>query len=122
MAAARDSTTAATAATTGAASTKENTSKPEYNPRWKGYVYIIISSLVALSSISNVPKEVTRSHWATSVAISSITFAVSLLILAFDRCQCNKKFNFMKAYDGKVEGSVLILFVLFWIVGYVRRM
>jgi len=100
--------------------TKENqNNKPEYNPRWKGYVYIIITSLVALSSISNVPKEVKRGHWATSVAISSITFSVSLLILAFDRFQCCKSWNFTKANDGKLEGYVLLLFVLFWIVGYV---
>lgn len=102
-------------------SKKDNQNKVEYNPRWKGYVYIIITSLVALSSISNIPKEVKRSHWATTVGISSITFSVSLLILAFDRFQCcNSKCNFMKAKDGKLEGSVLLLFVLFWIVGYVH--
>lgn len=99
---------------------KENpNNKPEYNPRWKGYVYIIVTSLVALSSISNVPKEVKRGHWATSVAISSITFSVSLLILAFDRFQCCKSWNFTKAYDGKLEGCLLLFFLLFWIVGYV---
>lgn len=102
-----------------AASDNKDNNKPEYNPRWKGYVYIILSSLVALSSISNVPKEVKRSHWATSMAISSITFSVSLLIIIFDRFQCFKMCNFTKAADGKVEGCVLLFFVIIWIVGYV---
>lgn len=100
--------------------TSKDNQKIEYNPRWKGYVYIIVTSLVALSSISNVPKEVKRGHWATTVGIASTTFSVSLLILAFDRFQCCKdKCNFAKTWDGKLEGSVLLLFFLFWVVGYV---
>eukprot|EP00544_Gedaniella_sp_CCMP2646_P006393 CAMPEP_0202485730 /NCGR_PEP_ID=MMETSP1361-20130828/4495_1 /ASSEMBLY_ACC=CAM_ASM_000849 /TAXON_ID=210615 /ORGANISM="Staurosira complex sp., Strain CCMP2646" /LENGTH=367 /DNA_ID=CAMNT_0049114701 /DNA_START=148 /DNA_END=1254 /DNA_ORIENTATION=+ len=97
-----------------ATSTKD---KPEYNPRWKGYVYILVCSLVALSSICNVPKEVKPSHWATTVGISSTTFSISFLILLLDRCQCFKFFNYTKAADGKVEGWVLLFFLLIWIVG-----
>lgn len=108
-----------------AASNDKNSSdnKVEYNPRWRGYVFILVTSLVALSSISNIPKEVKRSHWAVSVGVSSITFSVSTLILLIDRCQCFKnKCSYQKLYDGKLEGIVLLLFVLFWIVGYVVEM
>lgn len=88
----------------------------EYNPRYKGYVFIIISTLVCLSACSSLAKDLHQRQWKTAIAFSSITFGVALLVLLFDRFQCCTFFNFTKAFDGKLEGYVLGLFVILWIV------
>jgi hypothetical protein len=89
----------------------------EYNPRWKGYVYIIISSLVCISSTSSLTADLHQGQWATAIAFSSITFGISMLVLLFDRFQCCiNVFNYTKACDGKLEGMVLVFFVILWIV------
>jgi hypothetical protein len=99
-------------------SSDQKDAKPrEYNPRWKGYVFIIISSLVCTSSSSSLTPDLHQGDWATAIAFSSITFGVALLVLFVDRFQCcTAAFNYTKALDGKLEGSVLGFFVILWIV------
>jgi hypothetical protein len=99
-------------------SSDQKDAKPrEYNPRWKGYVFIIISTLVCISSCSSLNMDLKQGPWATAVAFASMTFGVSLLVLFFDRFQCcTAVFNYTKALDGKLEGYVLGLFVILWIV------
>jgi hypothetical protein len=91
---------------------------PEFNPRWKGYVYIGMTSLVNFASISNAQKGDRRSYLAVSLAFGIFTCSASVLVLAQDRSQtCLDKFHFSKAREGYFEGCTLLFFVLWWIVG-----
>ena len=47
---------------------------PEFNPRWKGYLYIGFSSLLNFASISQVPSQDRRSYWAASMIFGIFTF------------------------------------------------
>lgn len=88
----------------------------DHNPRFRGYVYILFTSLVSFSSISNIPRE--RRHWGISLSIGVVTFTLSLIIMALDRFQnCFESFKFHKAMDGKLEGYTLIFFFSWWIMG-----
>ena len=93
---------------TKAAKKKE---KPnEFNPRWKGYLYIGFASLLNFASISQVPKGDRQTYWAASMVFGVFTFLMSFLVLAQDRSQrCLDKFNYSKARDGYFEGYALVL-------------
>ena len=61
---------------------------PEYNPRWKGYVYLALSSLVNFASISNVAPQIDYGRSASTVVSMTfgvLTFILSALILMQDR-------------------------------------
>mmetsp|Transcript_15974 Transcript_15974/g.36716 ORF Transcript_15974/g.36716 Transcript_15974/m.36716 type:complete len:278 (+) Transcript_15974:386-1219(+) len=95
-------------------------SKPkefQYNPLWKGYSYILIASLINLSASSNVEGDYEGTH-GMGVAFGSVTFAWSFLVLLLDRTKwLDNLGDFHKAYEGKLEGTVLLLAILWWIVG-----
>lgn len=97
---------------------KENPKQLDQNPRWKGYIYIILTSLVCFASISNILSSSRRVDWAISISIGVVTFTLSILILVLDRFQfCFERFKFHKALDGKLEGATLIFFVFWWVAG-----
>jgi hypothetical protein len=97
---------------------KKNEKPIEFNPRWKGYVFIGLSSLVNFASISNIPGEERKSYWAASMTFGLLTFAFAVLVLLQDRSQkCLGAFHFTKMYDGYFEGATLVFTLLWWIVG-----
>lgn len=87
----------------------------ESNPRWLGYCYIMLTSLVCFSSSSNIPDYLKTGEWATEVAIAVFTFVLPVLLLVLDRSRV-KDFNLAKALDGKLEGYTLLLFLIIWII------
>lgn len=121
-----------------ASSSSKNNNEYEKNPRWRGYLYILIGSLVNWASVSNVDEDWHADYQGSrsgSLVFGIITFALVIIILVYDNCQsffwkhCIKsddndeknvdKYNFTKAMDGKAEGGVLLFFTLWWIIGYV---
>lgn len=97
----------------------------EYNPRWMGYLCILTFSGINFVSISNIPEQVRRTHWASVMIFGVMTFLMASTILIVDRCQSRlgRCFNFTNCKNGYLEGSVLVFFVLWWIVGvsYITR-
>jgi hypothetical protein len=96
----------------------------DYNPRWMGYLCIIMFSGINFISISNIPWVLRRSDWAYSIPFGVLTFAMASLVLIQDRCQklyCG--FNYTKSKTGFVEGTTLLVSVLWWIIGvaYITR-
>lgn len=125
----------------GAASAaKKSKNAYEFNPRWNGYIYIMLSSLINYASIANVNERGYNEYEGSkgaSLLFGIITFVASLAILAFDNCQsyfwkfCFKgdgddgnkkadKYNYTKAFDGKLEGGILVCFTFWWIIGCVN--
>jgi hypothetical protein len=97
---------------------KSEAKKAEYNPRWKGYVYILLSSLINFCSIANIPKEYRRGYWVASMIFGGFTFSFVALVLLQDRSQrCLKPFHYTKAKDGYFEGYALAFCVVWWIAG-----
>jgi hypothetical protein len=98
---------------------KKKKPPPQYNPRWKGYCLILISSLINLSSISNIDQQSDFSgEWGFCLCFGVFSFVFALLILILDRTQCGvETFSFTKAMDGKLEGYVLLFVSLWWLVG-----
>ena len=92
-----------------------------YNPRWKGYSYILITSLINLSSISNIREAESGGYQGEkgfSLAFGVFTFVFSFFVLLLDRGQlCAEKASYTKSFDGKCEGFVLVYLCLWWIVG-----
>jgi hypothetical protein len=123
----------ATTAAGGGSHSKNNTNKKanktnnanrEYNPLWKGYLYIVLSSLISLSSISNARQEdFYKGSYGVGVLFATVTFALGLIILILDRTKwlsskdtkCN--FDFAKTFDGKLEGYTLLVWTFWWVVG-----
>ena len=94
---------------------QDRTKPREYNPRWKGYVFIALSSLVSFASITNTPA---RANPGYPVSIGAFTFSASLIILMMDRLvKEDSAWNVTKAMDGKLEGYILLFFCLWWGVG-----
>jgi hypothetical protein len=91
----------------------------EYNPRWRGYTLICITSLITLSSVSTTAVNTKfQGHPGMAVAWGVITFALSLAIIVLDRFQClAERFNYTKAMNGRLEGYTLLGMFVFWIVG-----
>ena len=110
-------TTTTTTTTKSSPSKATKTEKPvEYNPRWQGYVYISLCSLVNFASISNI-KQGSRS-WVASIVFGVFSFAVSTMVLIQDRSQkCLTPLHYTKARDGYLEGYTLSFMALWWIVG-----
>jgi uncharacterized membrane protein len=111
---------AAPSAGSGGRGGDSNQGKPrEYNPRWKGYTLICITSLITLSSVSTTA--VTNKFQGSpgmAVAWGVITFVLSLAVIVLDRFQClADRFNYTKAMNGRLEGYTLLGTVIFWIVG-----
>jgi hypothetical protein len=59
----------------------------DYNPRWMGYCYIILSSLVNFCSVANVPGETRATFWYLSIAFGVLSFVMASLILIQDWSQ-----------------------------------
>jgi hypothetical protein len=94
----------------------ENSKPKEYNSRWISYVYIMFSSLVCLASISNIKSH--QTIYPMSLSIGCITFGISIIVLVVDRFHITlKEQPYHKILDGKLEGSLLLFFVLWWIIG-----
>lgn len=98
----------------------------EFNPRWKGYLYILVASLVNFASITNLEIDENpyfNGMYQVSLCFGAVTFIMTVAILALDRFQycCSSetanKFNYTKAMDGKIEGYTLVGITLWWIVG-----
>ena len=86
------------------------------NPRWKGYAYLAFASLVCCASTGNVKEK--SSEFVVSVAVGSVSFALSMIILLLDRFHgCFESFKFHRAHDGKLEGFFLMFFVMWWVLG-----
>jgi hypothetical protein len=77
----------------------------EFNPRWKGYVFIALTSLVNFASISNIPRGDRRNYWAATMSFGLLTFVVAVVVLIHDRSQkCLETFHYTKANNGYFEG------------------
>jgi hypothetical protein len=77
----------------------------EFNPRWKGYVFIGLTSLVNFASISNIPRDDRKTYWAATMSFGLLTFVVAVLVLIHDRSQkCLETFHYTKANNGYFEG------------------
>jgi hypothetical protein len=92
---------------------KERRKPKEINPRWKGYVCILLTSLVAFASTSNVPSS-KISAVGYSISVGAVTFTISLLVLILDRFHCA---DYTKAFNGYFEGCTLMFCVVWWIAG-----
>lgn len=96
----------------------------EYNPRWVGYVLIMLAGLLNFAAISSVPGEERKEYWIMSMAFGITTFLLSLAVLVQDRYQVFVTiFHYAKARDGYLEGYVLLAFVIWWLFGaaYITR-
>ena len=91
----------------------------QYNPRWKGYSFILITSLINLSSISNIRTDSGYDgEKGGALSFGVFTFVLSFLVLFFDRTQLlAEKISFTKTCDGKFEGHTLVFLCLWWMVG-----
>jgi len=98
--------------------------KIEYNPRWMGYLCIMMFSGINFISISNVPRQLRHRIWAASMPFGILTFLIASLVLIHDRCR--KKpfgFDYTKSKSGFVEGFTLLFSVVWWVCGvaYITR-
>lgn len=113
------------ASTTGATNPKDEKTvkkkrKPvNHNPRWKGYSFIFLGSLINFSSVSNIGAQSGfDGEKEAALAFGVFSFAVSTLVLFFDRSQLLvETINYAEALDGKLEGYMLIFLCVWWIVG-----
>jgi hypothetical protein len=126
-----------TSTKTKANNNNNNTSTPrEYNPLWKGYLYIVLSSLISLSSISNArsSNDFYKGSYGVGLLFATVTFCLGLMILILDRTKwlssssssssskdktssSSCRFDFTKTFDGKLEGYTLLVWTFWWIVG-----
>jgi len=97
-------------------SLQEQTKNREHNPRWRGYMCIIFSSLLCFGSI--IPE---YQDYPLSLSIGIVTFVISLILLIIDySCFLTADaFNVHTFFDGKFEGVLLIFFALWWIIGVI---
>jgi hypothetical protein len=106
---------------------EEHTNKEsvEYNPRWVGYCYIILASLVNFGSVSGVPGEQREAFWYLSIAFGVVSFVItsSLMVLNWSQPYQNVLPNITTIQNGYLEGYFLLALVLWWIVGvaYITR-
>jgi hypothetical protein len=99
---------------------KKAVAKPDdYNPRWKGYSYIALSSLINFATISNIDKDTdVESLWGVSLSFGIVLFVYSFVIVVTDRLQLGVEvFNYPKIWDGKLEGYSLLCLTAYSIVG-----
>jgi hypothetical protein len=97
----------------------------DYNPRWEGYCYIILASLVNFCSVSGVPGEQRETFWYLSIAFGVTSFVVASLVMIQNWSQPYQDVlpNVTKIQNGYLEGFVLLGLVLWWIIGvaYITR-
>jgi hypothetical protein len=97
----------------------------DYNPRWMGYCYIILSSLVNFCAVANVPGEQRATFWYMSIAFGVLSFVVAFLVMVQNWTQPYQEFlpDVTKIRDGYMEGYVLLFLVVWWIIGvaYITR-
>jgi uncharacterized membrane protein len=100
-----------------------NTKKMDINPRWKGYYFMVLTSLINFSSVANVNTNVDK---AISLSFGIVLFVFSLTVLILEWISAasstnnnntENKFQYAQAYDGKLEGSCLLVTTLYAIVG-----
>lgn len=94
----------------------------EHNPRWQGYFYVAFWSLVNFASIGQISDdEIDWKDYPFSLSSGIVTFTLSMTVLAIDRVFYLKaeSFNVHTAFDGKLEGFLLVFSVLWWIVGVI---
>jgi hypothetical protein len=91
-----------------------SSSNESYNPRWKGYVILGLTSLINFLSIATLNKE-NLDYWGISLAFGLWTFLLCLTIVLQDRSQlyCQGKFHLAKG----VEGWTLVGCVGWWFCG-----
>ena len=95
----------------------------EYNRKWENYLAILLSSLVNFASIADITVgqnvfKIKLLNEKIVAVFGAVTFILSLLILIFDRVKfLHRLFDFKEVWDGKLEGYLLIFFVIWWIVG-----
>ena len=100
--------------------TKKNRPPPkpiEYNPRYKGYTLILLTTIINLSSVSNISTgNDFRGNPGVAAAFAALTLCFTIFVLALDRMQLLiDSFNYSKSMDGYLEGYVLGFFTLLWI-------
>mmetsp|Transcript_14188 Transcript_14188/g.32999 ORF Transcript_14188/g.32999 Transcript_14188/m.32999 type:complete len:195 (+) Transcript_14188:44-628(+) len=98
----------------------ENTNtKIEYNKRWMGYLSIMMCSGINFICIAIVdPEYKEQFERVIGVAFGVFPFLIACLVLIQDRSQrLLDYFHYTKARNGYVEGGVLTLLVMWWIVG-----
>lgn len=91
----------------------------DYNPRWKGYCYIALASLINFISIADIAadKDV-QGSWGFSLSFGIVFFVWSFAVLLTDRLKLGTEvFDYTKAKDGKVEGYCLLVMTAYSIVG-----
>ena len=97
----------------------------EYNPRYKGYTLILLTSIIDLSSVSNISTNYEfRGNPGVAAAFAAFTLCFAVFVLALDRLQLLiETFNYSKSMDGYLEGYVLGFFTLLWIclVAYITQ-
>eukprot|EP00536_Pseudo-nitzschia_multiseries_P001039 jgi/Psemu1/180104/e_gw1.13.67.1 len=124
---ASDGGTATTTAAPADSNNNEESEPIEYNPRWMGYFCILMFSLINFTAISNVPGDLLKNEWSSSMIFGVLTFILSFMILILDRCQSKLggclSFNYTKCKGGYLEGSFLGFWMVWWIVGvaYITR-
>jgi hypothetical protein len=91
-----------------------SSSNESYNPRWKGYAMLALTSLINFLSISTLNKD-DLDHWAISLVFGLWTFLLSLTIVLQDRSQLyfQGKFHLAK----RAEGWTLVGCVTWWCIG-----
>ena len=95
----------------------------EYNRKWEGYLAILLSSLVNFASVADVSVagfQIKLQNEKILAVFGAVTFILSLFVFIFDRVKfLHRRFDFKEVWDGRLEGYVLLFFVLWWIVGWV---
>ena len=88
--------------------------REEYNARSVSYLLLALGSLINLSSVSNLKHESDfAGNQQVGFSFGAATFGLSLLLLILDRTVL----DVTKAANGKLEGTILLAFTLWWTVG-----
>mmetsp|Transcript_11675 Transcript_11675/g.17139 ORF Transcript_11675/g.17139 Transcript_11675/m.17139 type:complete len:333 (+) Transcript_11675:168-1166(+) len=108
--------------TTESANAQDVTKTREHNPRWQGYFYVAFWSLVNFAAIGQINDDMIDWRlYPFSLSSGIVTFTLFIIVLAIDRVFYIKaeSFNVHTAFDGKLEGFLLVFSVLWWIVGVI---
>jgi len=97
----------------------------EQNKKWKAYLLINITSMINFVSISEAQAGEGLSHYYEGGTDSNamltfgiVSFAVTLIVLLFHITPViREKVGFQNLMNGKVEGWMLLLLVLWWCTG-----
>ena len=94
----------------------------DYNQRWEGYLAILLASLVNFASVADITVgdvfAIKFQKEKILAIFGAISFILSLLVLVFDRISyLHRRYDLKAAWDGKLEGYMLLFLVIWWIVG-----